>query len=71
VSPVHLIILNLIIQIIVCEEYNEASHYVIILGANILFSTTYMLSEVVEALGTWVRIALKAWMSVCVYSVCR
>jgi hypothetical protein len=33
-------------------------------------SLRHELSSPAQTLGSWVRIPLKAWMSVCVYSVC-
>jgi hypothetical protein len=46
------------------------THRLFMRGSQWLRGLRHELSSLARTLGSWVRIPLQAWMSVCVYSVC-
>jgi hypothetical protein len=73
---VHLLFLNFIAVIISVKTANsEAPHYLILSivccgRSQWPRGLRHELSLLARELGSWVRTSLRAWMSVCVYTVC-
>jgi hypothetical protein len=51
-------------------ELHVCCSYEILLGYVALVGLSNELSSPARTLGSWIQIPFKAWMSVCVYSVC-